>query len=277
MPKFLDKLLNPEEKQAFPGDTYLADMHNAAKSGKPWTKRLLIAVVLGFFADLYFLHDTVDIAFDNASGSFLSFYGWIVAGALVLLYLFIGFTFGKKLRDYKSFRESSSLVSAIVAVVVLIIALVALTIFRLSAELEASVGTVMNSFFSYLAANDYFIQISKVFVMTLVMALSTFVSALYSYYSGDAVSEAVYRESVAALPADRALYNRVFFEHSNNIDKEREYEAQERELDRRAVESAFKLGSLASQLNGMVDPADAYEFLEIQRTITKDYFNDGER
>ena len=275
--RILAKLFRGSEGQAYPGDTYLLDTHKAADEGKPWARWLIVAVIFGFFADLYFLHDTVDVAFDNASGSFLSVYSWVVAGALVLLYLFIGHIGGKKLRDYKVFRVGSSLVAAIVAFAFLAIALIALTVFRLSTELDASVLSVVRSFLSYLSENDYVIPVSKVFVMTLVMLLSAFISALHAYYSGDAVSETVYRESVAALPSDTALYNKVFFEHSNNVEKEREYEEQERALDRRAVESAFKLASIASQLNGMVDPADAYEFIQAQRSITADYFDEGVR
>ncbi len=272
----LRDLFRNKDGQAFPGDTYLADMHKASKRGNSWAKILLLATILGFFADLYFLHDTVDIAFDNAAGSFLSLYSWVVAATLVVLYLFIGYVIGKKLREYKAFKNGSSFAVAILSTFVLLVALVFLTVFRLSAELEVSVGAVLNSFFVYLTMNEFFVEVSKVFVMTLVMTLSAFIGALYSYYSGDAITESVYRESVAALPADRSLYKKVFFEYSNNIERERSYEEQERQLDKRAVESAFKLGDLASQLNGVVDPADAYEFLEAKRLITNDYFN-GER
>lgn len=277
MTRFLHNTFKGRDDKAFPGDTYLTDLQRAAKVGEPWAKWLIVAVIFGFFADLYFLHDTVDIAFDNASGSFLSLYCWVVAATLVLLYLFIGHVAGKKLRNFKVFRIKSNLASGVVALTILVVSLFALTFFRLSTELDVSVMSVVRSFFSYLASGDYVIEVSKVFVMTLVMLLSAFVSALHAYYGGDAVSEAVYRESLASLPADRALYNKVFFERSNNVKKEREYEAQERELDKRAVESAFKLGSIASQLNGMVDPADAYEFLEAQRAIAADYFSEGAR
>ena len=164
------------------------------------------------------------------------------------------------------------MVSAIVSAVVLFLALLLLTVFRLSSELEASVGSVVASFFSYLADSEHVAGISKVFVMTLMMALSAFLSCIYAYYSGDVISEAVYRRGKTMLPSDRALYDKVFFDQSSDIGKEREYEARERELDRRAIESAFKLGSIASQLNGMVDPADAYEFIEAQNALSTDYF-----
>ena len=268
---------NKREGQAFPGDTYLADMHEAARSGKPWARSLFLAVILGFLADLYFLHDTTNYAFNIADADALSFLVWLVAGALVFLYLFIGHVFGKKLQDYIVFRDKLSLASAIVALLILVIALVALTIFRLSADANVPVITAFRSFFVILGGEQYRDAVSAVFVMTLIMLLSAYVSALHAYYSGDAVSEAVYRKSVAALPADRAMYNRVFFEHTNDIERERQYEERERELDKRAVESAFALGSLASQLNGMVDPADAYEFMQAQRAIAAEYFGEGDR
>lgn len=267
-----DGLFRKSEAQAFPGDTYLEDMREAAKAGKPWAGKLIFAIVLCFFADLYFLHDTVDIAFDNVEGGFLSIYAWGIAAALVLLYLYIAFVFGKKFKEYRAFGVTSSCVSAIIAAVVLLLALFFLTVFRLSSELDSSVGEVIGSFFPYLSSSDYVTEISKVFVMTLMMALSAFLSSIYAYYRGDVISEAVYRKGKTMLPSDRLLYNRVFFDYSNDVDKEREYEARERELDRRATESAFKLGSIASQLNGMVDPADAYEFIEARNALSVDYF-----
>ena len=248
-------------------------MKDASKAGKAWINWIFVAAIfICFLADLYFLHDTVDVAFDNEEGSFLSLYCWVIAGGLVLLYILLGMLFGNKLKESIVFRSKWSAFATVIVGAVLIIALFLLTVFRLSAELEAGFFSVFNSFFTYLASNDYVDQISKVFVMTLMMSLSAFISALYAYYRNDVISGKIYTESKAMLASDIALYNKVYFEYSDCIDKERDYELKERELDKKAVDSAFKLGSIASQLNGIVDPADAYEFLEVQRMMKESYF-----
>ncbi|MDO5426686.1 MAG: hypothetical protein Q4F54_02805 [Coriobacteriia bacterium] len=199
-----------------------------------------------------------------------------------MLYLFVSIVFGKKLSEYMAFRDTSSLVSTIVALAILVLALASLTVFRLSSEISAmgdgqtkvSVLQIIAGFFSILASPKYVDPVSKVFVMTLIMSLSAIIGAIYAYYGSDAVSGRIYRISLSELPKDRALYNKIFLKNSNNIETERNYDLQEWKIDKQAVDSAFKLGSIASQLNGMVDPADAHDFLEAQKLIGSDYFNE---
>ena len=249
-------LFRKPEEQAFPGDTYLEDMRAASKAGKPWASKVTIAIVLCLITDVVFLHSAVDNAlyFQNKDAEgieavALSILTWLAAAALGLVYVYGAFVFGKKLKEYRAFGAASSRVSALLALLVLLLALIFITIFRLQTE-----------------------DVSVVLLLTLMMTLSVYLSSVYAYYSGDSISEAVYRRSKAMLPADRVLFNKVFSERSNDIVKERDYEARERELDRRAVESAFKLGFIGSQLNGMVDPADAYEFVEARNALSSDYF-----
>lgn len=268
---------------AYPGDTYIRDLYDAANSGRPWVKYFYYVLILAFFADLYFLYLTVVfVVKDGTLPDFLAdVFSLIIAATLVVLYLFVSITFGNKLKEFIAFRDRTSLVSTIIAFVVLILALYGLTIFRLALEISSTEGLesrsilhVATGMLTILRNPAYVDPASRVFVMTLVMLLSAFIGSIYAYYKGDAVTEKIYRVSLASLAEDKALYNKIFFKNSNNEELERQYEAAESQLDKKAVSIAFRLGSLASQLNGMVDPADAHEFLEAQKLISAEYFRE---
>lgn len=280
-------------EQAFPGDTYISDLQVAAKSGKIWTKFLFSVVVLAAIADFYFMQDTLAVAAgwpavkqitevidtflgNQVSGDAanpLAIAGTlIVAASMVFTYLFIGRIAGKKYKEYRSFGERQNLAEMLIALAFEVIALIGFTVIRYDGEM-LQLDPASPTFYE-----DYMAALVMTALMTLIMVVAAFLAIFHSYVTGDSVAAATLENARASLSEDRALYDREFAKHAINPSRNRKYERRELDIDNRAIASAFRLSSLASQLNGVLDPADAYEFRQIGRMAIDDYYNaDGPR
>ncbi|WP_251230518.1 hypothetical protein [Adlercreutzia aquisgranensis] len=291
--------------QAFPGDRYISDLKKAAKSSRSWIGALRIAILISAVADLYIMWDLVCLALDEtkpvdlipsllSGGTEHLLAGgttFFITLSLVLSYLFIGHLVGKKAREYKEFRNASSLVVTIVASLVEALALVCIAFFRLVCKvLEAGLsgGSGMSSgafsefsdasasaglgwevftpagFADFLAGgvSDNVLVDAAIdaAVLAAIMFLGAFLSMVVAYYKGDPIAGRTLRSAQANLHNDSRAYWLAYYRAAADPAKEREYEAAERRLDREAVGVLFSLSSLASQLNGILDPADAREF-----------------
>lgn len=103
--------------------------------------------------------------------------------------------------------------------------------------------------------------------LSLIMFIGALLEMYYAYCTYDAYAGEKKRLAESHIAEDRLLYEKVYFDIVSSPEKNLEYERRERELDRKALECAFKVNKLSTQLNSIVDPADAYDFTSISRSI----------
>ena len=280
--------------RAFPGDTYVADLKKAAKSSRSWVKWLWLGIFLSSVADLYIVWTLICFVTDAYDPDYviecfmsgkvptsllfskpeLTVDGVLIPGAISLLitvalvvsYLFVGHTIGKKAREFKEFRKVSSLLSTMLAAIAEAVVLILIVYFRYRAEMALPDNA------QAIAAGDTLVierAFLTVVVLAITMLLGAFLSMLVAYYEGNCVTEMILRESKAHIYDDARVYRQAYYCYASDADKERGYDKAERAIDEEAIGVAFSLSSLASQLNGIVDPADANEFRSVSKMVAE--------
>lgn len=295
--------------KAFPSDTYVMDLHAAAKTKKMWTQCLFAVVVVSALVDFYLLQDafawmlgTGSLA-DAASSVMGGEWDWstlvgcfftmLTCIALVVLYLSFGSIAGKKFAECRALKRTSSFIAFLSLFLAMAVILGFIAFVRYCSILDALDISSASSFsggfgqgavavsgfgggFGDASTDDSALSLGLKFsdralVQTLglvaVMFLGALLEVVHSYYSVDPYAAEKKRLAESHIPEDRRLYERTYASYAVEPDKSYEYEERERELDRRAVDSAFRISELVTQLNGIVDPADAYDFCAIGRMI----------
>lgn len=271
--------------KAFPGDTYIADLCRASKTRKPWVSIIVFIIALSLFADYWLLADAFDMAFQ--SGFWITYF---VPIALLASYLCMGYLAGKKIIEFKSLRRKPALITAVIFTVFEIIVLVALFIIRCYGEVQrsggmgdgglgfsfGSTGTLslgkaspsngLSAFADKVADLGVDVLFPAI-ALSLIMFIGALLEMYYAYCTYDAYAGEKKRLAESHIAEDRLLYEKVYFDIVSSPEKNLEYERRERELDRKALECAFKVNKLSTQLNSIVDPADAYDFTSISRSI----------
>lgn len=216
---------------------------------------------------------------------------YFVPIALLASYLCMGYLAGKKIIEFKSLRRKPALITAVIFTVFEIIVLVALFIIRCYGEVQRSGGMGGGGLTSSLSfgsagtltlgkssSNGLSAFVDKVsdlgvdvlfpaIALSLIMFIGALLEMYYAYCTYDAYAGEKKRLAESHIAEDRLLYEKVYFDIVSSPEKNLEYERRERELDRKALECAFKVNKLSTQLNSIVDPADAYDFTSISRSI----------
>ena len=216
---------------------------------------------------------------------------YFVPIALLASYLCMGYLAGKKIIEFKSLRRKPALITAVIFTVFEIIVLVALFIIRCYGEVQrnggmggsglanslslGSAGTLSLGKSSSNGLSAFFDKVSDLGVdvlfpaiaLSLIMFIGALLEMYYAYCTYDAYAGEKKRLAESHIAEDRLLYEKVYFDIVSSPEKNLEYERRERELDRKALECAFKVNKLSTQLNSIVDPADAYDFTSISRSI----------
>lgn len=216
---------------------------------------------------------------------------YFVPIALLASYLCMGYLAGKKIIEFKSLRRKPALITAVIFTVFEIIVLVALFIIRCYGEVQRSGGMGGGGLTSSLSfgsagtltlgkssSNGLSAFADKVadlgvdvlfpaIALSLIMFIGALLEMYYAYCTYDAYAGEKKRLAESHIAEDRLLYEKVYFDIVSSPEKNLEYERRERELDRKALECAFKVNKLSTQLNSIVDPADAYDFTSISRSI----------
>ncbi|WP_286142548.1 hypothetical protein [Adlercreutzia caecimuris] len=263
--------------KAFPSDTYVEDLHAATKTKRPWVKGLLGVVVLSVTVDIYLLQDSFALMLGNAS--FLDVFGadgdrskWmdfafvaLMCVGFIVLYLKFSSMAGSKFSEFKVSRSKAAFASGALFFVLLVIvlALVGIVRFR-SVAFDAD------------SLSDTDDTLLETIALLTVMGLGALMSMIRSYYSVDLYAAEKKRLAEAHIPEDRLLYERTYAAHAVDPIAILEHETKERELDRQMVESAFRVCELSTQLNGIVDPADAHDFTQIGRLVRERTFDHQE-
>lgn len=289
--------------RAFPSDTYVADLDRAAKTKKMWTKWLFAIVVGSAFVDFYLLQDAFAWMLGTASFSdllkgndagLIAVFTALTCFALVVLYLTFGDIAGKKIAEFKAFRGRGSLAACIALLIVMFVVLVFIAFVRYCSILDgltssSSAGEMFKGGFggdtsgggfggfggSVGAANDALsidLQFSsEALTQTLgllaVMFLGALLEVAHAYYSMDPYAAEKKRLAESYIPEDRCLYESTYASCAIEPIKNMEREERERILDKQTVDAAFRICELSTQLNGIVDPADAYDFCNISRIV----------
>ena len=216
----------------------------------------------------------------------------LTCAALVVLYLNFGGIAGKKFAEYRALKRASGLSAFLALFLSMAVMLGFIAFVRYLSIVDtldaSSAGSFSGGFGQGAAAASGFgggfagaaqdsalslnIKFSdRALVQTLglvaVMLLGALLEVVQSYYSIDPYAAEKKRLAESHIPEDRRLYESTYAVHAVEPDKAYEHEERERELDRRAVDSAFRISELATQLNGIVDPADAHDFCAIGRMI----------
>lgn len=293
--------------KAFPSDTYVADLYKASKTGKTWGAWLSLVIAISVVADFYLLQDSFALMLNTTSATDLFVSDWdlglservesvctvIVCAAFVVAYLTFGSVAGKKLAEYRAYHNRSALVAFIVLMVVELAALAFIALVRYESVLERVMEKAESGSFgnaagfaasggfgsersgvtttaSDLAALDLSFN-SEAFIQTVglisVMLLGALAGMIHSYYTFDPFAGEKKRLAESHIAEDKRLYESVYAQYAADPAKNMEYEKKERALDRRAVDCAFRISELSAQLNGIVDPADAYDFCTVSRLI----------
>ena len=216
---------------------------------------------------------------------------YFVPIALLASYLCMGYLAGKKIIEFKSLRRKPALITAVIFTVFEIIVLVALFIIRCYGEVQRSGGMGGGGLTSSLSfgsagtltlgkssSNGLSAFADKVadlgvdvlfpaIALSLIMFIGALLEMYYAYCTYDAYAGEKKRLAESHIAEDRLLYEKIYFDIVSSPEKNLEYERRERELDRKALECAFKVNKLSTQLNSIVDPADAYDFTSISRSI----------
>lgn len=114
--------------KAYPGDTYVADLHKASKTGKSWVNLLVPIIILSVFADFFMIWRAFGQVIQSLGDNDIFF----ICAALVALYLSFGHFSGKKLAEWAAFRRGASLWASVLMGLVMLAVLVLIFIFRLS-------------------------------------------------------------------------------------------------------------------------------------------------
>ena len=85
--------------------------------------------------------------------------------------------------------------------------------------------------------------------LSLIMFIGALLEMYYAYCTYDAYAGEKKRLAESHIAEDRLLYEKVYFDIVSSPEKNLEYERRERELDRKALECAFKVNKLSTQLN----------------------------
>lgn len=291
--------------EAFPGDRYIANLEIAAKASKPWVRVLWVAVLISACADFYIVWDLLaqllewtdpsDVLAGLRYGVF-DLEGPFVVCALVASYIFLGRVVGKKAAEYKAFRAKSSFAIASIAFVFDCLMLVVVTILRFFSEIkkvlnlsadgandEAFGEAVLDALtaFSSGGIGGFFESLGPVAViavmnalsLALVMVLGAALSMIASYYGSDPVASEKLCDAKSSLHQDSQVYEKVYFQYAADPEKDRRYEEQEQRLDEEMIGAVLQLSSLASQLNGVLDPADAQEFRQASSIVSRNWFH----
>lgn len=216
---------------------------------------------------------------------------YFVPIALLASYLCMGYLAGKKIIEFKSLRRKPALITAVIFTVFEIIVLVALFVIRCYGEVQrsggmggggltsslsfGSAGTLTLGKSSSNGLSSFFDKVSDLGVdvlfpaiaLSLIMFIGALLEMYYAYCTYDAYAGEKKRLAESHIAEDRLLYEKVYFDIVSSPEKNLEYERRERALDRKALECAFKVNKLSTQLNSIVDPADAYDFTSISRSI----------
>lgn len=216
---------------------------------------------------------------------------YFVPIALLASYLCMGYLAGKKIIEFKSLRRKPALITAVIFTVFEIIVLVALFIIRCYGEVQrsggmggggltsslsfGSAGTLTLGKSSSNGLSAFAVKVADLGVdvlfpaiaLSLIMFIGALLEMYYAYCTYDAYAGEKKRLAESHIAEDRLLYEKVYFDIVSSPEKNLEYERRERELDRKALECAFKVNKLSTQLNSIVDPADAYDFTSISRSI----------
>ena len=219
---------------------------------------------------------------------------YFVPIALLASYLCMGYLAGKKIIEFKSLRRKPALITAVLFTVFEIIVLVALFVIRCYGEVQRNGGmgdVILDSSFGFASASTgtllpdkassshgfstFVDKVSELGVdvlfpaiaLSLIMFIGALLEMYYAYCTYDAYAGEKKRLAESHIAEDRLLYEKVYFDIVSSPEKNLEYERRERELDRKALACAFKVNKLSTQLNSIVDPADAYDFTSISRSI----------
>ncbi|MEC4175040.1 hypothetical protein VIN30_01065 [Adlercreutzia sp. R7] len=226
----------------------------------------------------------------------------LTCGALVVLYLVFGSVAGKKFSEFKAFRGGGSFAVAVILFIAMIIILVFIALVRYCSILDTigNSSTVTDTFgggFAGTAVGGGFGEglgsltdesdaglsldlrfSSLALVQTLglvaVMFLGAILEVVHAYYSLDPYAAEKKRLAEAHVPEDRRLYESVYASYAVGPDKNIGREEHERNLDKRTVDAAFRICELSTQLNSIVDPADAYDFCSVSRMVRAGSIND---
>lgn len=202
----------------------------------------------------------------------------------------MGYLAGKKIIEFKSLRRKPALITAVIFTVFEIIVLVALFIIRCYGEVQRS-GGMGDGGLGFSFGNAGTLSLGKAspsnglsafadkvadlgvdvlfpaIALSLIMFIGALLEMYYAYCTYDAYAGEKKRLAESHIAEDRLLYEKNYFDIVSSPEKNLEYERRERELDRKALECAFKVNKLSTQLNSIVDPADAYDFTSISRSI----------
>ena len=262
-------------------------MCRASKTRKPWVSIIVFIIILSLFADYWLLADAFDMAFQ--SGPWITYF---VPIALLASYLCMGYLAGKKIIEFKSLRRKPALITAVLFTLFEIVVLVALFVIRCYGEVQRSGGMGDGGLgFSFGSSSTGTLSLGKAssstglsafvdkvadlgvdvlfpaIALSLIMFIGALLEMYYAYCTYDAYAGEKKRLAESHIAEDRLLYEKVYFDIVSSPEKNLEYERRERELDRKALACAFKVNKLSTQLNSIVDPADAYDFTSISRSI----------
>ena len=291
--------------KAYPSDTYIANLSRATKTRRSWTGLLQLIVVLSVLADFYLLNDAFawmlgtesfadafsDILDRSITGDTIeALFPALICIALVLIYLTLCRAAGNRLAEFRALKRKSAL-SAFLVFAVLIISILGLisfvryySIWDLSQSNSSSnalsglrfssaTDSSTSEGFSFGGSNtekglgfDPNALIQTLGLVS-VMLLGAFLEMLHAYCSIDPFAAEKRRIAEAHVAEDHMLYETVFARHAINPERILDYEKSERELDRKAINCSFRVSELATQLNGIVDPADAHDFCEVGRIV----------
>lgn len=285
--------------KAYSGDSYVSDLAKASKSGKPWMRFVLVGVLITVLADFAMLSSVFSYLFDTGDSGLVNFLlNYFVPLATIFGYLFIGLFAGKKLREFMVLRRKTALASSILFMLIEIAILFLIAIVRYYSELATAGARNQNAFSGGFGGaggfsggfggqgfgsseQGFFETLGLTFdadalwcalMLSFVMVIGALLEIYHSYCTYDPFAAEKKNLAEAHIAEDRLLYEKVYFEATSSSEKNSAYEERERELDRRTVDVAFRISSLATQLNGIVDPADAYDFCTVSRLINEDYF-----
>ncbi|MCQ2751679.1 MAG: hypothetical protein MJ189_01035 [Coriobacteriales bacterium] len=233
---------------------------------------------------------------------------YAIPAALVIAYLAVGFVAGKHFAEYKALGSKKAVLFTIILLALEIVVLVFIGLVRylgiLNQEIDkAATGGLAYVFMPFVlqawafgdkgggsgsstsidtsasssgsnmvsdTATFVFDQQAFMWTMALciIMFLGAFLGFLYSYYTYDAFSARKKEIATQFLPADKAIFENTFNSVAFNKTKNSTYEYEENLLDQKASQQSFIVTKLAVQLNGIVDPADAYDFENISKVVS---------
>ena len=292
--------------RAFEGDTYVADLAKAAKTESPYVGMLRLGIVVAILSDLYLMADTLNIALqDELTLRGIPVFSGLLALALLVIYLLLGYLAGKRLHEARAFWKLTSLASGVFLLFAELAALAFIFFLRLYGEIQKNGGLEdggglfggagfggsggLSLSFGSSQSEFWFVELMKranelgadafipAIAMSAIMVIGALISAFYAYLSYDPYAGEKKKLAEVYVAEDRQLYEKVFFESALLPGKGIEYERRERELDKKAVGSAFRINRIAAQLNGIVDPADAYDFCAVSQLLGKEMGNERSR